>query len=500
MHGLTRGTFNEVVDRRQDEQRRLANSGDVTRGDPHHVSPHHIAKRGRLGSDFDERLAGELIAPRGKRIRYRLRHRDGDRRENSSRDWKQVRREYQVGVGSGSLENGPHLRQVAVSVGNPVCPEVLSHLTEQQVGAGSQSRAGHTACCRGVYGTARCYEAPLRERDECHEDGSRVAARVCHDGGISELSPYELRESVRDVARPVARTEVGREIDGPCSGTADARDPGRRRTVWKRREHELGVRQRRVIVRDKADVGAAEPRQLAASLVRGCEREPHPRVSRNERAQLASGVAAPTEDSNRDSMHDECILLHQRDVNCGGPGSVRPERCSRVLPLDPAPCYRLVDRYGGGWVDKRKRHAAILELVGGQAVGSQEELRVLLHRRGWDVTQSTLSRDLRELRLARVPTPEGVRYAVADGAISSAARPALDALLPQLLTRVDGVGELIVVRTVPGGAQPVASALDGESWPDVLGTVGGDDTILVVCRSAAARERLERRLRKLAEI
>ena len=156
--------------------------------------------------------------------------------------------------------------------------------------------------------------------------------------------------------------------------------------------------------------------------------------------------------------------------------------------------------HGGTWVDKRKRHAAILELVGDQSVGSQEELRLLLHKRGWDVTQSTLSRDLRELRLARVPTPEGVRYTVADGTISSAARPALDALLPQLLTRVDGVGELIVVRTVPGGAQPVASALDGESWPDVLGTVGGDDTILVVCRSAAARERLERRLRKLAEI
>ena len=151
-------------------------------------------------------------------------------------------------------------------------------------------------------------------------------------------------------------------------------------------------------------------------------------------------------------------------------------------------------------VDKRKRQAAILELVEERPIGSQEELRGFLRERGWDVTQSTLSRDLRELRLARVPTSVGVRYAVADGALSSAARPALDALLPQLLTRVDGVGELIVLRTVPGGAQPVASALDGESWPDVLGTVGGDDTILVVCRSAAARERIERRLRKLAEI
>ena len=151
-------------------------------------------------------------------------------------------------------------------------------------------------------------------------------------------------------------------------------------------------------------------------------------------------------------------------------------------------------------VDKRKRHAAILELVEDRPIASQEELRVFLRERGWDVTQSTLSRDLRELRLARVPTPDGVRYAIADGTLSSAARPALDALLPQLLTRVDGVGELIVLRTVPGGAQPVASALDGEAWPDVLGTVGGDDTILVVCRSSGARERLERRLRKLAEI
>src|ERR687889_819082 len=147
--------------------------------------------------------------------------------------------------------------------------------------------------------------------------------------------------------------------------------------------------------------------------------------------------------------------------------------------------------------NKRERHDTILEIIDSRFVSSQEDLRKLLLQRGWDVTQSTLSRDLRELRLARVPTPDGVRYAVADGGISSAARPALDALLPQLLTRVDGVSELIVVRTFPGGAQPVASALDGESWPDVLGTIGGDDTILVVCRSSSARERLERRLRKL---
>jgi len=192
-------------------------------------------------------------------------------------------------------------------------------------------------------------------------------------------------------------------------------------------------------------------------------------------------------------MHAECILFHSVAVN---PSAAT--RCA-LLPFSRRRCYRLAT-FAGTRVDKRKRQAAILELVEERPVGSQEELRGFLREQGWDVTQSTLSRDLRELRLARVPTPDGVRYAMADGALSSAARPALDALLPQLLTRVDGVGELIVIRTLPGGAQPVASALDGESWPDVLGTVGGDDTILVVCRSSTARERIERRLRKLAEI
>jgi transcriptional regulator of arginine metabolism len=147
--------------------------------------------------------------------------------------------------------------------------------------------------------------------------------------------------------------------------------------------------------------------------------------------------------------------------------------------------------------NKRERHDTILEIIGSRAVSSQEDLRKLLLQRGWDVTQATLSRDLRELRLARVPTPEGARYAVTDGNIEES-RAALDTLLPQLFLRVDGVSEMLVLRTVPGGAQPIAAALDGEAWSDILGTVGGDDTILIICRSVAARERVHRRLRSLA--
>ena len=147
--------------------------------------------------------------------------------------------------------------------------------------------------------------------------------------------------------------------------------------------------------------------------------------------------------------------------------------------------------------NKRERHDTILEIIGARVVSSQEDLRKLLLQRGWDVTQATLSRDLRELRLARVPTPEGARYAITDGSIEES-RAALDTLLPQLFLRIDGVSEMIVLRTVPGGAQPIAAALDGEGWSDILGTVGGDDTILIICRSVAARERTMRRIRSMA--
>ena len=149
---------------------------------------------------------------------------------------------------------------------------------------------------------------------------------------------------------------------------------------------------------------------------------------------------------------------------------------------------------------KRDRQRAIQEIVEQTAVGSQEELRRLLVGRGWDVAQSTLSRDLHEMRLARVPTDDGMRYVATDHQTESEqARVALEALLPQLFDRVDGVGELVVLHTVPGGAQPVAAAFDAAAWPDVLGTVGGDDTILIICRSADARERVIKRLEKLAE-
>ena len=149
--------------------------------------------------------------------------------------------------------------------------------------------------------------------------------------------------------------------------------------------------------------------------------------------------------------------------------------------------------------NKRERQAAIQEIVEARPVGSQEELRRLLRQRGWDVTQATLSRDLREMRLARIPDAEGgVRYAVADGQSPEETRPSLDVILPPLFRGIDGVSELAVLRTIPGGANSVGGVLDLESWPDIIGTIAGDDTILIICRSSAARERIVRRIRTLA--
>lgn len=149
-------------------------------------------------------------------------------------------------------------------------------------------------------------------------------------------------------------------------------------------------------------------------------------------------------------------------------------------------------------VSKQERQNAIRELVASRPVASQEDLRQLLTERGWDVTQSTLSRDMRDLRIARIPTASGTRYAVADSAASDSARATLPAIFPQFFNRLDSTREFIVVRTKIAGAQPIAEAIDGEDSPDILGTIAGENTVLIICRSDAARERVAKRLVSLA--
>lgn len=112
-------------------------------------------------------------------------------------------------------------------------------------------------------------------------------------------------------------------------------------------------------------------------------------------------------------------------------------------------------------------------------IPSQEVLRELLVAEGFDVAQPTLSRDIRELGLVKMPDEEGGSVYTVPPDVTDPT-PTLRRLLPALYLGADGVGNLLVVKTLTGGAQPVAVAIDWEEWPEVVGTIAGDDTILVI--------------------
>ena len=141
---------------------------------------------------------------------------------------------------------------------------------------------------------------------------------------------------------------------------------------------------------------------------------------------------------------------------------------------------------------KLQRHAAILRLVRGQRIASQDELRRALKAADFRVTQATLSRDVRELGLAKLIDAQGSYYAQPG---DSGVRPDFQAVLGALLTGVDGVGPLLVLRTANGSAGAVAVAIDQAAWGEIIGTVAGEDTLLVITRSEKARERVAGRLK-----
>jgi transcriptional regulator of arginine metabolism len=149
---------------------------------------------------------------------------------------------------------------------------------------------------------------------------------------------------------------------------------------------------------------------------------------------------------------------------------------------------------------KTQRHAAILKIVRRDRVGSQEQLRELLVAEGFDVTQATLSRDIRELGLAKVSAPDGGSHYSPPAEGAAGVRPHLEQLLPTMLVSADGVGPLLVLKTATGAAQALALALDGAGWAEIIGTIAGDDAILVIARGERARRAVQTRLKELAGI
>jgi len=158
---------------------------------------------------------------------------------------------------------------------------------------------------------------------------------------------------------------------------------------------------------------------------------------------------------------------------------------------------------------KNARHQLIVDLVGSHEIRSQGELADLLSKNGVNVTQATLSRDLVELDAVKVRVPSGALVYAVPGeggdrrpltaGESAGARSKLARLCGELLVSADSSANLVVLRTPPGAAQFLASAFDKAEFPDILGTIAGDDTVLVIGRDPEGGEDLVRRFLALAQ-
>lgn len=140
---------------------------------------------------------------------------------------------------------------------------------------------------------------------------------------------------------------------------------------------------------------------------------------------------------------------------------------------------------------KQQRHSAIRDMLANSTVTSQDELRRKLQKRGFTVTQATLSRDMHELRIFKGPNG----YALAGPDDEDDDVPAIKETLENFGLEVKQAQNLLIVITTTGSAQPVAAALDYEDWPELMGSIAGDDTVLVICadseQAAILKERME---------
>ncbi|MBQ7825282.1 MAG: arginine repressor [Clostridia bacterium] len=132
---------------------------------------------------------------------------------------------------------------------------------------------------------------------------------------------------------------------------------------------------------------------------------------------------------------------------------------------------------------KAKRQALIREIVEGQSIQTQEELAEALREHGMMVTQATVSRDIREMHLLKVLAEDGgYRYATMEKN-ETGVNDRLIRMLADSVVEMNSANNLIVIRTLPGSAHVAAEAIDNLKWPEVLGTIAGDNTILVIVRS-----------------
>jgi transcriptional regulator of arginine metabolism len=145
-------------------------------------------------------------------------------------------------------------------------------------------------------------------------------------------------------------------------------------------------------------------------------------------------------------------------------------------------------------MNKTLRQRAILETLRHGPVGSQEDLQRALRQRGFKVGQATLSRDIRDLNLSK--TASGYVLVQGEGG-ASPALPPVQRLVREFVLDVRPAQNLLVVKTIVGSAQPVAAALDDQEWEEVVGTIAGDDAILIVCPDKDAAKKVAVRIEEM---
>jgi len=173
--------------------------------------------------------------------------------------------------------------------------------------------------------------------------------------------------------------------------------------------------------------------------------------------------------------------------------ATRPTRSAR--PRIAADALRPVGQAG-----RAERERRIREIIEQHPVRTQEELAAALGRRGYAVTQATVSRDIKRLGLVKARAGrDGIRYVFPEQRSPVDVLRRLRSAATEYVLSVDAGEDLVVIHTLTGCANAVAEAIDEMRWPDVIGTLAGDNTILVVPRRRAVREPLLNRLRQLAD-
>lgn len=146
---------------------------------------------------------------------------------------------------------------------------------------------------------------------------------------------------------------------------------------------------------------------------------------------------------------------------------------------------------------KKSRHQKIIELVGRMRIGTQEELADILIKEGYKVTQATVSRDIKELKLSKVADNDGVQYYKIIEKEEQVYSEKYIRVLREALMSMDTAGNLLVIRTMSGMANAVAAALDQFRLEKIVGTLAGDDTIMCAMKNAQDAEDIKKRIQEI---